>query len=95
MCMRSRLALGSVPVARCHTAASDNERARDRSVPGRKALQVLTDASGPEFVSVLVDITDLSMEDLQALPDSALASVLQDLRSPAGEGFAAFSSALL
>ena len=75
--------------------ASDNERARDRSVPGRKALLVLRDASGPELVSVLVDITDLPMEDLEDLPDTALTSVLQDVRSPSGEGFAAFSSALL
>lgn len=56
---------------------------------------MLRDTSAAEYVSVLVDIADLPMEALEDLPDTALASVLQDVRCPSGEGFAAFSSALL
>ncbi|MEH0418798.1 FxSxx-COOH cyclophane-containing RiPP peptide [Streptomyces sp. B21-083] len=62
---------------------------------GRKALQVLRETSGPEYVSDLVDITDLPMDALEDLPDTVLASVLHDVRFPSGESFAAFSSALL
>ncbi|WP_406217389.1 FxSxx-COOH cyclophane-containing RiPP peptide [Streptomyces canus] len=51
--------------------------------------------SGPEYVSELVDITDLPMDALDDLPDTVLASVLQDVRCPSGESFAAFTSALL
>ena len=65
------------------------ERAR------RKALRVLRETSGSEYVSDLVDITDLSMDVLEDLEDTVLASVLQDVRCPSGESFAAFSSALL
>ncbi|MDI5909969.1 FxSxx-COOH cyclophane-containing RiPP peptide [Streptomyces canus] len=62
---------------------------------GRKALQVLRETSSPEYVSDLVDITDLPMDALEDLPDTVLASVLRDVRCPSGESFAAFSSALL
>ncbi|MEV0487456.1 FxSxx-COOH cyclophane-containing RiPP peptide [Streptomyces sp. NPDC050508] len=62
---------------------------------GRKALQVLRETSGPEYVSDLVDITDLPLDALEDLPDTVLASVLRDIRFPSGESFAAFTSALL
>jgi FXSXX-COOH protein len=56
---------------------------------------VLRETSGSEYISDLVDITDLSMDVLEDLEDTVLASVLQDVRCPSGESFAAFSSALL
>lgn len=56
---------------------------------------MLREMSGPEYVSELVDITDLPMDALDDLPDTVLASVLQDVRCPSGESFAAFTSALL
>ncbi|GAA0343829.1 hypothetical protein GCM10009540_75080 [Streptomyces turgidiscabies] len=56
---------------------------------------MLREMSGPEYVSDLVDITDLPMDALEDLPDTVLASVLHDVRFPSGESFAAFSSALL
>ncbi|CAM5549990.1 FxSxx-COOH cyclophane-containing RiPP peptide [Streptomyces griseorubiginosus] len=51
--------------------------------------------SDSEYVSDLVDITDLSMDALENLPDTALARVLYDVRFPSGESCAAFTSALL
>ncbi|WP_105972970.1 FxSxx-COOH cyclophane-containing RiPP peptide [Streptomyces geranii] len=51
--------------------------------------------NGPGYISDLVDITDLPMDVLEDLPDTVLASVLRDVRSPSGEHLAAFTSALL
>ncbi|KPI15859.1 hypothetical protein OK074_8485 [Actinobacteria bacterium OK074] len=60
---------------------------------------MLTDTSGPEFVSGLVDIADLPMDALDALPDTVLAEQLRrvvgEALNPTSEGFAAFQSALL
>ncbi|MFC8428803.1 FxSxx-COOH cyclophane-containing RiPP peptide [Streptomyces sp. NPDC057253] len=56
---------------------------------------MLTETSDSEYVSDLVDITDLSMDTLENLPDTVLASVLQEVRFPSGESFAAFASALV
>jgi FXSXX-COOH protein len=59
---------------------------------------VLTDTSGPEFVSGLVDIADLPMDVLDSLPDTVLAEQLRrvvgEALNPTSEGFAAFQSAL-
>ncbi|MET7472909.1 FxSxx-COOH cyclophane-containing RiPP peptide [Streptomyces sp. NPDC005648] len=56
---------------------------------------MLRETSGPEYVSDLVDITDLPMDALEDLPDTVLAAVLHDVRFPSGESYAAFTSALL
>ncbi|KUM86336.1 MULTISPECIES: FxSxx-COOH cyclophane-containing RiPP peptide [Streptomyces] len=56
------------------------------------------DASGSEFVSVLVDVADLPMEFLDDLPDTVLAEQLRrvvgEALNPTSESFAAFQSAL-
>ncbi|GGL14074.1 FxSxx-COOH cyclophane-containing RiPP peptide [Streptomyces flaveus] len=56
------------------------------------------DASGSEFVSVLVDVADLPMELLDDLPDTVLVEQLRrvvgEALNPTNEAFAAFQSAL-
>ncbi|MGP4046277.1 FxSxx-COOH cyclophane-containing RiPP peptide [Streptomyces sp. 2A115] len=56
------------------------------------------DASGSEFVSVLVDVAELPMELLDDLPDTVLAEQLRrvvgEALNPTNEAFAAFQSAL-
>lgn len=64
----------------------------------RRAPYVQKDASGSEFVSVLVDVADLPMELLDDLPDTVLAEQLRrvvgEALNPTNEAFAAFQSAL-
>jgi FXSXX-COOH protein len=75
--------------------APDNKHAPWPARAGSKGTAVLREMNGSEYISDLVDITDLPMDTLEDLPDTALASVLHDVRFPSGESFAAFTSALL
>ncbi|MGW7265881.1 FxSxx-COOH cyclophane-containing RiPP peptide [Streptomyces sp. NPDC054842] len=60
-----------------------------------ECVSVLAGTLESEFPSVLVDVSDLSLEELGGLPDTVLRHVLQDVRRPPAERFAAFASALL